>query len=90
MGDLVPFVCIDPSDQHGPQVASRRAVVPLARHRLGNGWLTRRRWRFSGERRDRCTQGCIGRQHTMVAVAVQVRRRDEGGEPVDELQRCER
>ncbi len=31
----------------------------------------------------------MGRQHTLVAMAVQARRRDQGGEMVDELQRGE-
>jgi hypothetical protein len=48
------------------------------------------RWRLGGcprpgQRGDRYTPGRIRRQHTMVAMPVQARR-DEGGEPLDELQ----
>jgi len=47
-------------------------------------------WRRPGQRRDRSAQGRIRRQHPVIAMPMQSRRWDEGGEPVDELDGSER
>ncbi len=61
----------------------------LATGRLGNGWLLRRYCGRPGQNGDRGAQGRIRGQDTVIPMAVQARRWDEGGEPVDELQGCE-
>jgi hypothetical protein len=58
---------------------------PPGTDRLGGGSLIRRRCRRPGPRGDRCAQGRIRRQDIVIPMPEQARRRDEDGEPVDEL-----
>lgn len=59
--------------------------MPFVALGLGNGGLSGYGWRVSGERGERRAQGCIGRRDAVIALAMQARRPDEGGEPVAEL-----